>query len=65
MGDHGTGEFSGGEHAALDVHMAVAETRDHVAAMGLDDLRVRPFAMVGVGTDKGDAALDDCDVMIW
>ena len=64
MGDHGAGEFGGGEHAALDVHMPVAQTGDHVAALRLDHLRVRPATMIGGRTDKGDAPLHDGNVVI-
>jgi hypothetical protein len=56
MGNHGAGEFSGGEHAALDMHVAIAQARDHVAVLRLDDLGVWPCAVFRVRADKGDVA---------
>lgn len=63
VGDHGAGEFGGGEHAAFNVHMAITQAGDHIAVASVDDLGVRPFAMIGRGADKGDAACRDGDVM--
>ena len=60
--DDGAGEFGDGDHAALDMHVAVAEARNEIAAIGIDDLRFRPDTMRGIGAAIGEAAFDDGEV---
>ena len=64
MRDHSAGELCRGQHARLDMHMPVAEARDHVAACGVDDLRLGPDLGSGVGDHASDAPLPDGDVVV-
>lgn len=64
MGNDRAGEFGRGQQTAFDMHMPVAETGDHIAAIGLDDLCLRAATMAGIRSDKGDAAGGDGNVMI-
>ena len=62
MRDHGAGEFGDRHHAALDMHVAIAQTRHHVAALGFDDFCLRPDGVRGIGPDIGETASGDGDV---
>ena len=44
--DHGAGEFGHRHHAALDMHVPVAETGDEIAAAGVDHLVSRARSRV-------------------
>ena len=48
MRNHSARELSRGEHTALNMHMPVAQTWDHVTTLCVYHLRVRPDAMVRV-----------------
>ena len=62
MRDHGAGEFGHRHHAAFDVHVAVAEARHQVAAIGRDHHRIPADAVGGIGADIGEAPVRDGDV---
>ena len=59
MRHHGAGKFGGGQHAAFDVHMAVAQTGDQIVAGGVDDFGVRPGAMKGIRANIGETPHGD------
>ena len=60
--DHGGGEFGRGELAAFDMHVAVAEAGEEIAALGLGHLGRGADAVRGIGSDIGEAALGDGDL---
>lgn len=64
MRDHGAGEFSRCQHAGFDVHMPIAQARNHVAAFCLNDLGAFAFAMRGIRPDKSDTALANGDIVV-
>ena len=56
VGDDGSAELGRGQHAAFDMHVAVAQAGDDVAPTGVDHLGLRADAVAGVGADVGEAA---------
>ena len=63
--DHGADELGHGDEAAFDMHVRVDETRDKVAAGGVDDLGPRAYGVGRVGADIGEASLGHDDVGAW
>ena len=53
--NNGSRKFGGGQHAAFDMHVAVDQARDQVAAMCLDDVRIGTNAMRSVRANIGKA----------
>ena len=62
VGGDGADEFGDGQHAAFDMHVPVAKAGDEVAALGVDDLRVRSDEAVEARAAPGEAAGFDGDV---
>ena len=60
--DHGATEFGDRHHAALDVHMRVAEARDQVASFRIDDRRVRTDGVAEARSNRRDPPADNGDV---
>ena len=63
MRDHRAGKFRRGQHATFDMHMPVAEPRDHVASACVDHLGVCTDAMGGVRSAIGKASVLDGQIM--
>ena len=59
MRDDGGGKFGGGQHAAFNMHMAVAQTGDHEPPVSLDHLRNWPDTMRCIRPDKSKAPISN------
>ena len=57
--DDGAAEFGDRHHAALDMHVAVAQARHQVAPAGIDHLGALADGVAGVRPAIGEAARDD------
>ena len=57
--DHCPCKLGYGDHAALHVHVRIAQTRHEVAIIGLDNIRLLTDGVTGVGTDVGKSATAD------
>ena len=61
MGDDCPGKLRRGEHAAFDMHVPVAEARDHKSICA-QNLSVRPDTMAGIRAYIGKAPVDDSNI---
>ena len=59
VGNDGAGELGYGDHAALDVHVGIAQAGDKVALFGLNDAGLWANRMAGIRPNVGDAAAVD------
>ncbi len=62
VGNDGASELGHGDHAALDVHVGVAQTGDEIALFGLDEARARADSVTRVRPYVGDSAVINGDV---
>ena len=61
----GAGELGRRHHAALDMHVPVAEAGDEIAPAGIDHLGLRADRVLGRVPDEREAARDDGHVHAW
>jgi hypothetical protein len=54
-----SGELGDSDHTALDVHVRVAQARNKIAVLGVDDLGIIANGVLGVGANIGDPAAAD------
>ena len=64
MGYDRTGEFGHRHHAAFHMHVAIAETRNEIAAIGFNDFCIRADAMGAVFSHIGKAPVSNGDIRV-
>ncbi len=62
MGYHRAGKLRDGEHAAFDMHMAIAEAWTGVASASINDFCLGTDTVTGVTADEGEASVTDGDI---